>query len=123
MVTTQPRKILIVDDEPLIREILRFALQFEGHEVLEAESGHRAFELLQSQAVDLVLSDIRMPNGDGIELLANIRAQDAVTPPVVFMTGFSDLSRENAISKGASELIYKPFELDQLLKIITSFLK
>jgi DNA-binding NtrC family response regulator len=108
--------VLIVDDEPLIREGLRFAFELEGYTVRTAEGGNEAFRILQSEPVDFVLSDVRMPAGSGSELLQKARGLDP-SPPIVLMTGYADLSRGQALALGAVELVRKPYDLDQLYRL------
>jgi len=116
------KKILIVDDEPMLREILRDVLEFEGALIKEAENGNLAFELLQSEPFQAVISDIRMPGGDGLQLLENLRRQDFVTPVVMLITGFSDLSHDAAYDRGADAVLAKPFDVNELLNRLTFLL-
>jgi len=67
------KTVLIVDDEANFREALAFLLKMEGYKILTAESGHSALKLLKERKVDVVVSDIRMPDGDGIELLRRLK--------------------------------------------------
>jgi CheY-like chemotaxis protein len=111
--------VLLVDDEPDVRSVLREVLELGGHTVLEATSGRTALATLAGGArVDLVLSDIRMPDGDGWSLLAEIRRRDPVRPAVVLITGFSDVTAEQARARGAQELVSKPCEVLALLDTI-----
>lgn len=115
-------KILVVDDEPELRDVLRDAFEFEGHEASAAEGGRTALELLQKQHFDLVLSDIRMPDGDGLELLRNLRALGIQTP-VLLMTGFTHVNEAEAIAMGAVRMIMKPFDLDDVIQTISEIEK
>jgi len=115
MSTLENRKILIVDDEPMLREILRDVLEFEGATIHEAENGRQAFDLHQREKFDAVISDIRMPGGDGLELLMSLRNVDCCTPVVMLITGFSDLSHDAAYSLGADAVLSKPFDVNELL--------
>ena len=100
-------KILVVDDEPILRECIRFELEMEGAVVEEAASGHEAFASIQAKAYDLVISDVRMPNGDGIELLKNISSLKTQLP-ILLMTGFSDFALSSAYAKGCRGYLSKP---------------
>jgi CheY-like chemotaxis protein len=110
--------ILVVDDVPGFREVLVDEFGDLGATVLEAENGTVAFEIIQSQRVDAVVSDIRMPGGTGLELLDNIKAINPKLPVVMLITGYSDLSVEDAYFKGAAALFSKPCDLDSLVAAI-----
>ncbi len=108
------RSFLVVDDEPDLREILRDELEFAGAFAQEAENGHQALQLSQKKQFDAVISDIRMPGGDGFTLAKNLKAQE--NPPVVFLvTGFADVAPAEAYHMGVEALIAKPFNLNPML--------
>lgn len=117
------KKILIVDDETDLRETIRFELEMNGASVVEASGGHEAFKISQEQSFDLVLSDVRMPAGDGVELLQNLMAVDFRRPVVMLITGFSDLPPEQAYQMGASAFLSKPFDPERLIDIMASALQ
>src|SRR3712207_892544 len=94
------QRVLVVDDEPLLCDVLVFYLEDAGYETLVAHSGHEALELLSKRPVDAVVSDIRMPSGSGIELLDSIKATMPGKPVVLFMTAHSDITVEEAYHKG-----------------------
>lgn len=110
--------VLVVDDEPDLREILADEFTFAGARVLTAENGKSAFEIVKRERIDAVVSDIRMPGGSGVELLENIRKTHPVKPIVVLMTGYADLSSEDAFHKGAEGVFAKPCDLDDVLKCV-----
>jgi DNA-binding NtrC family response regulator len=115
--------ILIVDDEKDLREVLRKTLELKGYEILEAQSGRRGFEIIQNQHVDLVITDIRMADGDGIELLKRIRVRDPKFPPVIMMSGFSGVTTAEAIALGASNYFVKPFSFREIQMSIADLLR
>ena len=117
---TKPKDltILIVDDEAGLRKALRFDFKRGGFNVLDAACGKDAFEIVKTQKVDVVLTDVRMPNGDGIELLDNIKAMNPDVPVVMFITGFADISMEDAYNKGADAVFAKPFDRKKLLAAV-----
>ena len=84
--------------------------------VVTADGGNQALALLKSNPVSVILSDYRMPDGDGLQLLNGLRARDDLTP-FIFMTGFSDITVAQAKIRGAFDLIQKPFGLDEILKL------
>lgn len=110
--------ILIVDDEADLREIIGSELEFMGSKIIQSENIIKAQEILTTHTVDLIISDIRMPGGTGIELLDVVKAKDFYTPPVLLISGFADISAEEAYYLGAESLLTKPFDLDQLLLLV-----
>ena len=112
------KKILVVDDEDGLRELLRLDLEDEGFDVIEANSGDSAFELLQTTSVDLVISDIRMPKGNGIELVRKIKARDAKVPTIILLTGFADLAIDEAYNLGVAGIMSKPWDAAALTQMI-----
>jgi len=107
--------VLVVDDDPRTRELVRRLLASQGHTVRQAENGREAMERFLEAAPELVVCDVRMPDMDGIELLGKIRELSAVTE-VVMITGFADAELViEALRKGASNFVEKPFRLEELL--------
>jgi two-component system response regulator PilR (NtrC family) len=107
-------RILIVDDEPSMREMLGIVLRRDGYDVLIAPNGTQALALLQSERVDLLLSDIRMPDLSGVEVL---RAAKAANPDLVafMMTAFASTDTAvEAMRLGAVDYFTKPFNMDEL---------
>jgi two-component system, chemotaxis family, chemotaxis protein CheY len=110
---------LIVDDSSVMRKIVERALRQAGvslREVLEASSGIEALKLLEQKRVDLILSDINMPNMDGLEFLRQLRAQNLApdVPVVMITTESSEEHVRDAIAAGAQGYIRKPFTPDQV---------
>jgi DNA-binding response OmpR family regulator len=107
--TPQDAVILVVDDEEAIRYSVSRILQKAGHQVVLASSGEEALDVLARQPIDVVLTDIRMPNGlDGVELLRRIKALDA-DMVVILMTGFGNLNTAvEALRLGAHDYLMKP---------------
>ena len=107
--------ILVVDDEPKIRHILKIMLGLKGQEVDEAPDGESAMEMIQAKAYDLVISDIRMPKMDGFALLERIQAME-IPCPVIIITAYATVdSAVEAMKKGAVDYITKPFEESRLM--------
>lgn len=105
------KRFLVVDDEPDLREILKDELEFEGATVAEAENGKKALELIKTDKFTAVISDIRMPGGDGVTLAREIKNQNAEDPVVILITGFADISSDEAYELGVEGFITKPFNL------------
>ncbi len=108
------KSILLVDDEVDILEPLAFNLETCGYEVVTAESGNNAFEAFQKRKFDAIITDIKMPNGNGIELLKNVKSVKPLCPVVSFITGYSDLTLRQAFHLGASSTFSKPFDFEEL---------
>jgi len=109
--------ILVVDDEADLREIIISELEFAGAKSLEASNIADAEKIIDQNPIDLVITDIRMPGGTGIELLDNIKSKKSGSPPFILITGFADIDSREALDRGAEELIQKPFALDDLLTL------
>lgn len=112
--------ILVVEDEPELREVIVWALKDEGYEVYEAVNGKEAFEVINKRVIHIVLSDLTMPDGGGIELLSNIEKLEK-KPLVIIMTGFSDLTEAEAKQKGAASLLFKPFNTLALIDLVSKY--
>lgn len=110
-----PEKILVVDDEQIIRESLSFILSKEKYEVAEAENGRIAYELLKNTSYDLVITDLEMPEMKGIELLEEIKKMNLQTNTIVITAYGSMETAIAALRNGASDYILKPVEFDELL--------
>ena len=106
------RQILVVDDEPKMRRVLEIMLQKMGHRVLGAGNGVEALALFQAHGVDLVITDLRMPEMDGIELLAALRAQASDVPVMVITAHGTIETAVTAMKHGACDYILRPFDID-----------
>ncbi len=116
-------KILIIDDELSIREMVQDALEMKGYEVVTAAEGQEGLEKFRSGSFDVVITDLIMPLGmDGIELCREVRELDP-NVPIYAMSGYhQDKSVQQMLSKGATGFIGKPFKLEELYQIISSAL-
>lgn len=111
-------KILVADDEPLMRNLILRILESEGYQVTLASSGAEALEHLRKEKFDILLSDIKMPDLNGIDLLKNVKASfnDMV---VIMMTGYGEAySIKQALMDGADEYITKPFKNQEISLIV-----
>jgi len=108
-------KLLVVDDEEIIRESLSFILRKEGYQVEEAENGKVAYQKLVDDRFDIVITDLEMPQMKGIELLEEIKKLDVHTS-IIVITAFGSLDTAiSALRAGATDYILKPIEFDELL--------
>ncbi len=111
-------QVLLIDDERAIRRALREILEFEGCAVDEAENGAQALEKLKAKTYDLLFSDIKMPQMDGLELLDQILALGIETP-VIMISGHGTVETAvGAIKKGAFDFIEKPLDLNRILVLL-----
>lgn len=117
-------KILAVDDSASMRQMVSFTLKGAGHEVVEAVDGVDALAKAQGQKFDLVVSDVNMPNMDGITLIAELRkiAAFKFTPMLMLTTESSGDKKQQGKAAGATGWIVKPFNPDQLLATIKKVL-
>ena len=109
-----PLKVLVVDDEPPIRKLLRMGLGKQGYEVLEAPNGKTALELLAEKPA-LVVLDLGLPDIQGLELLRMIRGRDEGVPIVVLSSRGDEVGKVQALDLGADDYVTKPFGMDELL--------
>jgi two-component system KDP operon response regulator KdpE len=109
-----PLKVLVVDDEPPIRKLLRMGLTTQGYEILDAPNGKTALELLE-QKPDLVILDLGLPDIQGLELLRMIRARNESVPIVVLSSRGDEAGKVQALDLGADDYVTKPFGMDELL--------
>ncbi|MEU2507802.1 response regulator transcription factor [Streptomyces sp. NPDC007863] len=124
--TGQPNdteRILIVDDEPAVREALRRSLAFEGYATREAVDGVDALAAMESYAPDLVVLDVQMPRMDGLTAARRIRAAGS-TVPILMLTARDTVGdRVTGLDAGADDYLVKPFELDELFARIRALLR
>jgi two-component system KDP operon response regulator KdpE len=112
--TTAPVRILVVDDEPPIRKLLRMGLAAHGYDVLDAPNGKSALELLDKKP-SLVILDLGLPDIDGLELLRQIRSRQGSLPVVVLSSRGDEAGKVAALDLGADDYVTKPFGMEELL--------
>jgi two-component system chemotaxis response regulator CheY len=112
--------ILIVDDSETVRQVLQLALGNAGYQVVEAEDGFDALTKLSGAQVDMLITDLNMPNMDGLELIKKVREEGThrFTPIVMLTTESSEEKKKAGREAGASGWIVKPFKPEQLLKVV-----
>jgi len=118
------KSIISVDDSPTMRRMVSFTLKAAGYDVIEAGDGAEALNLLQARTIDLVISDINMPNMNGIELTRQLRNQPKFSrTPIILLTTESDPGKKSeGRTAGATGWIVKPFKQDQLLAVVAKVL-
>ena len=118
----QNRSILIVDDEPQIRRVLKTSLSSQGGRVLVAENGEQALEVLRQETVDVVLLDLNMPGMGGLEACRAIRAAWNM-PIIVLSVRDSGPDKVEALDAGADDYVTKPFSFEELMARIRAALR
>ena len=111
---TAPVKVLVVDDEPPIRKLLRMGLATQGYQTLDAPNAKAALDLM-SEDPDLVILDLGLPDMQGLELLRKIRAQRENLPIVVLSSRGDEAAKVEALDLGADDYVTKPFGMEELL--------
>ena len=117
----EKKKILVVDDEKLIGELCCSIFEDEGFETEYCSNISDALKVVATTQFDFILSDIKMPGGDGVEFKSKLNQQQNVTP-FLFMTGFSSLPKEELQSLNAIGIIKKPFSIEALQEYIAKYL-
>jgi two-component system, OmpR family, KDP operon response regulator KdpE len=117
-----PLKVLIVDDEPPIRKLLRMGLSTQGYEILEALNGKTALKLLE-QKPDLVILDLGLPDIEGHELLRMMRGRNEGVPIMVLSSRGDEAGKVLALDLGADDYVTKPFGMNELLARIRMALR
>ncbi len=112
-------KILIVDDELNMRLVLAAMLKKEGYEVASASDGREALQILKSGKIAVVVTDLKMPNIDGMELLNCISEQHPEVPVIMITAHGTVATAVEALKKGALDYITKPFDIDELKNVIS----
>ena len=115
------KRVLTVDDSRTMREMVSFTLRGAGYEVVEAEDGLHALSVLVSTKVDLVITDINMPNMDGVTLVKQLRAKpNFVSTPILILTTEGGEDKKAAgRAAGATGWIVKPFAPEKLLQVVS----
>ncbi len=116
--TNSRARILVVDDDEDLLCLLKDALKSQGYIVDMANNGFSAFERLKKSEFDLLLTDINMPNMNGLELLEKINAESINITPIIMSSMFSNKLRSDAKERGAMVCLDKPFSLGSLFSVI-----
>ena len=119
------KQILLVDDEPVLRSVMRQFLEFSGYEVVEAGDGAGALALARQRRPDIVLTDLLMPQKDGLDFCRELRSDpDLFDVPVLFVTARNaDVAQRAEMDQIGNGFVVKPFEPDHLLRIVETLLR
>jgi two-component system OmpR family response regulator len=119
----RPPRVLVVDDELNIRELVGTALRYEGFDITTAQDGRSALRAIEEQRPDLVVLDVSMPDLDGFELTRRLR-RDGVDVPIVFLTARDDTEHKvTGLRLGADDYVTKPFSLEELAERVRAVLR
>jgi CheY-like chemotaxis protein len=120
---TEARKILIVEDDDVARELLRLTLERQGYSVTTAENGVRGFDLACELRPDLIITDIWMPAADGVHLVRRVRdTSEVASTPILVTTGFGTGSATFTLAQGADAYEPKPLDPASLLRTVARLL-
>ncbi len=116
--------ILVADDSPTIRKFVSFALSMKGFEIVSASDGMEALEKLPGGKIDLVITDLNMPNIDGFELIKSIRSNEEFKDiPIIILSSLSNSEEiEKGMRCGANSYLVKPFEPQRILYEVSKYL-
>ncbi|MBV8826532.1 MAG: response regulator transcription factor [Bradyrhizobiaceae bacterium] len=117
-----PLRVLVIDDEPPIRKLLRMGLGTQGYRVIEAPDGRSALDHMREKP-DLVILDLGLPDMQGLELLRTMRTRDERVPIVVLSSRDDEVAKVQALDLGADDYVTKPFGMDELLARIRAALR
>ena len=119
---TEHRRILVVDDEPQITRVLRTSLSSQGYDIRVANDGETALEIMKDWTPDLVITDLSMPNMDGLELCRRLRPSTQV-PIIVLSVRGEERAKVQALDAGADDYVTKPFGIEELLARVRASLR
>ena len=115
--------IMLVDDDPQLRRVVSMFFELEGYNVVQAEDGRRALDLLQEHLPDVILLDLMMPEVSGAEVCKHVRATKRLKEiPVVVFTA-AELQEEELVAAGADRFISKPYSLEGLRRVVRTLIK
>lgn len=123
MANTQEARLVVVDDEPSIRELLSASLHFSGFDVVTAANGTEAIEVILDNNPDLIVMDVMMPDIDGFTVTSRIR-QEGIDAPVLFLTARDDTQdKVMGLTVGGDDYVTKPFSLEEVVARIRAILR
>ncbi|WP_418968817.1 response regulator transcription factor [Alloscardovia omnicolens] len=123
MVNNQEARLVVVDDEPSIRELLSASLRFSGFDVITASNGTEAIDVIVDSQPDLIIMDVMMPDIDGFTVTSRIR-QEGIDAPVLFLTARDDTQdKVMGLTVGGDDYVTKPFSLEEVVARIRAILR
>jgi CheY-like chemotaxis protein len=122
VVDLRGRVLLVVDDDPILVELLVSLCELTGARVYSAPNGSMAMKMVKELPIDLVISDLKMQKGDGISFLRSLRTGQFREIPFILLTGLTHLNVDQIKELGAQDVVFKPFDLEDFTKRIASVL-
>jgi len=118
-----PAKILVVEDHSDSREMLTTILEDEGFSVISAEDGQSGLDLANSERPDLIITDIEMPNMNGLQMIERLRARpEFAKVPILVLTAYGLGTSDDAVRAGANGSVPKPLQLNSFIRLVTNLL-
>ena len=117
------RRILVVEDDPTLRQALAFNLNREGYEAVTAAGGEAALEMARARPLDLILLDVMLPGMSGLEVLRVLRREDRTTPVIILSAKGEEIDRVVGLKVGADDYVPKPFSRPELLARVEAVLR
>ncbi len=122
--TTHKKKILLIDDEKDLVDVTKRILELHGYEVMAAYGGNEGAQLATTFNPDVIVSDVRMPEGSGMDLVKAVRGTKPQAPPhILMMTGYTDIAEKDFLAAGAAKVLLKPVRANQLMDAISNVLQ
>lgn len=118
------KTIMVADDSPIIRKLIAFTLSIKGYEIVSVNDGMEALETLPKENIDLIITDLNMPNVDGFELIKAVRSNDELkSTPIIVLSNLSETDDiEKALEFGADSYLIKPFEQKTIINEVSKYL-
>jgi two-component system, OmpR family, KDP operon response regulator KdpE len=120
---TKDLRVLVIDDEPAIRRFLRASLSAQGYQVIEAQTGQGALELFRRNTPDVVVLDLGLPDGDGLDIIRDLRESGSAAPIIVLSSRTDEAGKVRALDLGADDYVTKPFGVEELLARLRAALR
>jgi two-component system KDP operon response regulator KdpE len=120
---TKELRVLVVDDEPAIRRFLRASLSAQGYQVIEAQTANGARELFRRNTPDVVVLDLGLPDGDGLDIIKELRDSGSAAPIIVLSSRTDEAGKVRALDLGADDYVTKPFGVEELLARLRAALR
>ena len=115
--------VLLAEDQPDIREMMRILLEGYGYDVVQAADGYEAIELALEHSPDMILMDMAMPVLDGLDSVRTMRRHDELAKvPIVAVTAFGDFYNQRALDAGCTHVLHKPLDFEKLRPLVEGYL-
>lgn len=116
------KKLLLVDDEVDLCKVAAWDFEDAGFEVVKAHGGDEALSIIKEQSFDFLISDIKMPKGDGVELLKNIKEAQIELSGIFLMTGYADYPEKSLKDLGMTKMFQKPINIEEVINLLKTYI-